>query len=81
MAPDHAQIAASPLLQCAHTGLQIVDFGVQLLVALDELVVLQPLRRNGALQAIDFAHAAVRDPHPELQEHHDQSQGCREPFH
>jgi len=56
---DHAEIAPSALFQCPHSRLQVMDFRRELSVALGELVILCPLRRDCRLETTYFANAIL----------------------
>ena len=56
---DHAEIAPRALLQRSHPRLQVADFGRKLSVALGQLVVFRPLRRDRGLEMTQLAHTVL----------------------
>lgn len=81
IARDHAEIAPGALFERLHAILQIAYFGRQLPIALAQLVILCPLRRNRSLQATQLADTILGQPYPVLQKHHYDDQGCAKPLH
>jgi hypothetical protein len=78
---DHAEIATGALFQRLHTVLQITYFGRELPIALAELVIFSPLRRDSRLETTQLADTVFGKPYTVLQEHHDDEQRCGKPLH
>jgi hypothetical protein len=78
---DHAEIAASALFERLHAALQITYFGRELAIALTQLVVFGPLRRDRRIKATQLPDTVFGQPYAVLQEHHDDEQGCGKPLH
>ena len=72
---DHAQIAPSALLQRLHSILQITHLGCKLPVALTQLVIFGPLRRNRRIETAQLADPVLGKPYAVLQEYDDDEQG------
>ena len=81
IAGDHAKLAVRSLFERLHAVLQVVNFCRELPIALAKPVVFGSLCRDRSLEAMQFADTVFGKPYPALQKHHDDNQGCAEPFH
>src|SRR5262245_21727651 len=78
---DHPQIRARALFDRRRALLQVLHFGRQRAVALAQVRVLLLLRGDLRMQPRDFAHAAVAEPQPVLDQYQQDQQTGSEELH